>query len=70
MLSLVPRLSPLSRESLGIRLGIATQIKVVDSITVTCIHVANTVKPPKKGHIGDGLVVPCREVVLFLEAFF
>ena len=30
----------------------------------------NTVKPPNKGHIGDGPVVPCREVVLFLEVFF
>ena len=27
-----------------------------------------TVNPPKKGHIGDGPFVPCREVVvLFLE---
>ena len=26
-----------------------------------------TVKPPNKGHIGDGPVVPCREVVLFSE---
>ena len=32
--------------------------------------VPNTMKPPNKGHIGDGLVVPCREVVLFLEVFF
>ena len=32
--------------------------------------VLNTVKPPNKGHIGDGLVVPCREVGLFLEVFF
>ena len=29
-----------------------------------------TVKPPKKGHFGDGPVVPCREVVLFSEVFF
>ena len=29
-----------------------------------------TVKPPNKGHIGDGPVVPCREVVLFSEVFF
>ena len=29
-----------------------------------------TVKPPNKGHIGDRLVVPCREVVLFSEVFF
>ena len=28
------------------------------------------VKPPNKGHIGDGPVVPCREVVLFSEVFF
>ena len=30
----------------------------------------NTVKPPNKGHIGDGPVVPCREVILFSEVFF
>ena len=30
----------------------------------------STVKPPNKGHFGDGPVVPCREVVLFLEVFF
>ena len=29
-----------------------------------------TVKPPNKGHIGDGLFVPCREVVLFSVVFF
>ena len=29
-----------------------------------------TVKPLNKGHSGDGPVVPCREVVLFLEVFF
>ena len=28
------------------------------------------VKPPNKGHFGDGPVVPCREVVLFSEVFF
>ena len=28
-----------------------------------------TVKSPNKGHIGDRPVVPCREVVLFLEVF-
>ena len=31
---------------------------------------ANTVKPPNKGHIGDGPVVLCREVVLFSEVFY
>ena len=30
----------------------------------------HTVKPPNKGHFGDGPVVPCREVVLFSEVFF
>ena len=30
----------------------------------------STVKPPNKGHFGDGPVVPCREVVLFSEVFF
>ena len=29
-----------------------------------------TVKPLNKGHIGDGPVVPCREVVLFSEVYF
>ena len=29
-----------------------------------------TVKPPNKGHFGDGPVVPCREVVLFSEVLF
>ena len=28
-----------------------------------------TVKPLSKGHIGDGSFVPCRDVVLFSEAF-
>ena len=32
--------------------------------------VPSTVKPPNKGHIGDGSFVPCREVVLFSEVFF
>ena len=38
--------------------------------TVLLLNVADTVKPLNKGHIGDGPVVPCREVVLFLEVFF
>ena len=38
------------------------------SHTHTHTH-THTVKPPKKGHIGDGPVVPCREVVLFSEVF-
>ena len=41
--------------------------------TVPLTNYANrgtTVKPPNKGHIGDGPVVPCREVVLFSEVFF
>ena len=29
-----------------------------------------TVKPPNRGHFGDGPFVPCREVVLFLEVLF
>ena len=33
-------------------------------------HYITTVKPPNKGHFGDGPVVPCREVVLFSEVFF
>ena len=35
-----------------------------------CFQEKCTVKPPNKGHIGDGLVVPCREVALFSEVFF
>ena len=35
--------------------------------TVLLLNVADTVKPPNKGHIGDGPVVPCREVVVFSE---
>ena len=31
------------------------------------IHVVNTVKPPKRGHFGDGPFVLCSEAVLFLE---
>ena len=30
----------------------------------------NTVKPPNKGHVGDGPFIPCREVVLFSEVLF
>ena len=30
----------------------------------------NAVKPLNKGHIGDGPVVPCREVVLFQRVSF
>ena len=33
-------------------------------------NILYTVKPPNKGHFGDGPVVPCREVVLFSEVFF
>ena len=40
-------------------------------VLVTHMHVSfTTVKLLKKGHIGDGPVVPCREVVLFSEVFF
>ena len=31
---------------------------------------ACTVKPPNRGHFGDGPFVPCREVVLFSEVLF
>ena len=34
------------------------------------LYYGDTVKPPNKGHIGGGSVVPCREVVLFSEVFF
>ena len=30
----------------------------------------NIVKPPNKGHVGDGHFVPCREVVPFSEVLF
>ena len=30
----------------------------------------HTVKPPNRGHFGDGPFVPCREVVLFSEVLF
>ena len=30
----------------------------------------STVKPPNRGHFGDGPFVPCREVVLFSEVLF
>ena len=36
----------------------------------TTAREATTVKPPNKGHIGDGPFVPCRAVVLFSEVFF
>ena len=29
-----------------------------------------TVKPPNRGHFGDGPFVPCREVVPFSEVLF
>ena len=29
-----------------------------------------TVKPPNRGHFGDGPLVPCREVVLFSQVLF
>ena len=29
-----------------------------------------TVKPPNRGHFGDGPFVPCREIVLFSEVLF
>ena len=32
--------------------------------------ILNAVKPPNKGHIGDGSFVLCREVFLFLEVLF
>ena len=32
--------------------------------------IAYTVKPPNRGHFGDGPFVPCREVVLFSEVLF
>ena len=33
----------------------------------TTMIIMSTVKPPKKGHIGDGRFVLCREVVLLSE---
>ena len=34
-----------------------------------CDGATVTVKPPKRGHFGDGPFVLCREVVLFLEVY-
>ena len=30
----------------------------------------DTVKPPNRGHFGDGPFVPCREVVFFSKVLF
>ena len=34
------------------------------------LNFVGTVKPPNRGHFGDGPFVPCREVVLFSEVLF
>ena len=39
-------------------------------LSYSCRFIVYTVKPPKRGHFGDGPFVPCREVVLFLEVLF
>ena len=36
----------------------------------TTFAILHTVKPPNRGHFGDGPFVPCREVVLFSEVLF
>ena len=41
---------------------------VANLILIVILSVS--VKPPKKGHIGDGPSSPSREVVLFSEVFF
>ena len=42
----------------------------LDESKVDETEVDETVKPPNKGHVGDGPFVPCKEVVLFLEVLF
>ena len=34
------------------------------------VYSSTTVKPLNKGHVGNGSLVPCREVVLFSVVFF
>ena len=46
------------------------QLKPIVCSRVDVHKQQHTVKPPNKGHFGDGPVIPCREVVLFLEVFF
>ena len=38
--------------------------------SVRSLRQTHTVKPPNRGHFGDGPFVPCREVVLFSEVLF
>ena len=45
-------------------------IKIAKSMNNLSFYLEITVKPPNKGHFGDGPVIPCREVVLFSEVFF
>ena len=40
------------------------------SVQVFKLYRDSTVKPPNRGHFGDGPFVPCREVVLFSEVLF
>jgi len=46
------------------------QLNILVTVSVSCSTELYTIKPPNKGHNGDGPVVPCREVVLILEVFF
>ena len=48
----------------------ATVLQANNALHNLLFTIIDTVKPPNKGYIGDRPVVPCREVVLFLEVFF
>ena len=39
-------------------------------LTKKIVYSSTTVKPLNKGHIGNGSLVPCREVVLFSVGLF
>ena len=49
-----------------VHIGVAKMNENLNAI----LREPSTVKPPNKGHFGDGPVVSCREVVLFSEVFF
>ena len=49
------------------KLSVFTEWYNITSIWLNNVY---TVKPPNRGHFGDGPFVPCREVVLFSEVLF
>ena len=62
-----------NQTSPSIRLFILTPAVIIQHTSLKggkeSLHVP-TVKPPNRGHFGDGPFVPCREVVLFSEVLF